>query len=120
MILFSILFLLGILTLQFLTTLPSFSLAAIVILFLIFQLFFFKPLTRYTKYLLPILCGFAWALWYAHAQLAWTLPSEQEGKPLQVTGMITSIPDIKPQQAQFRFLLEKTQSTIQLTWKLPP
>ncbi len=120
MVLFSILFLVGILTLQFLTNLPSFSLVAIVIVFLIFQLLFFKPLTRYTKYLLPIVCGFAWALWYAHTQLAWTLPSEQEGKPLHVTGMITSIPDIKPQQAQFRFLLEKTRSTVQLTWKFPP
>ncbi len=129
MFIFSILFLCGILVLQLFTRLPSPCLSIVIFTLVITQQIFFKKITHYTQFFIPVLLGFAWSLWYAHAQLAWVLPSEEEGKPLQVTGMITTIPDIEPNHTSFRFLLNKIQfenriesvrSIIQLSWQSAP
>lgn len=126
MLLFSILFLCGILLLQKLTHLPSLYWLAGINTPLIAHYLCFKKFRSYLKFLLPIALGFSWALWHAHMQLSWTLPAELEGKPLQITGMITTIPDREPHHTSFRFLIKKIQyenkiasvnSIVQLSWQ---
>ena len=112
MFLFSILFLLGILIVQLFQNLPSQFFLLSIILFFIAHYLFFKKYSRYTKFILPIIIGFSWALWYSHAQLSWVLPDSEEGKPLQVTGMIITIPDRELQRTSFRFLIKKIQSSV--------
>lgn len=51
--------------------------------------------------------GFAWAALLAHQHLARSLPPELEGRDLQVTGVIASLPDNFPQGVRFQFLVEK-------------
>jgi len=126
MFLFSILFLCGILILQKLTYLPSLYWLAGINVPIISHYLLFKKSRAYLRFLIPTVFGFSWALWYAYAQLSWTLPTELEGKPLQITGMITTIPDIEPHHTSFKFLIKKIQfankiesvnSTVQLSWQ---
>lgn len=126
MFIFSILFLSGVVVLQFFTKLPPLYLSLIIILLIIIHTLFIK---KSLKWLIPILLGFAWCLWYAHMRLAWILPDEEEGKPLLITGIISSIPDYQSTHTCFRFLVQKilyknkiesTHSDIQLSWQFAP
>lgn len=110
-------FLLGILLLQQLATLPPKYWVSIIIIFAV--------LTRKWRLLcLPVasLLGFAWALWYAYGVLSWNLPRELEGKPILVRGYIATIPNIAPKQSAFLFKLKSlaaqpTSALIKLTWQ---
>jgi len=119
----------GIVVLQCFTTLPTIYLPIAIIILIIFQKLFFKKIFSYTKFIIPFILGFAWCLWYAHVQLSWVLPSEKEGKPLQISGIINTIPDIESTHTSFRFLLDKIQyenktepvhAIVQLSWQSAP
>jgi competence protein ComEC len=126
MFLFVIAFLFGDLYLQLFSTLPSnmIGYSTVIVSFLCWI-----RLKKYGKYYhLPFafMVGFAWSLWYANSQLAWSLPDEAEGKPVRVIGYIASLPVTDSAQTSFMFSLEKLQyqgtlkkakTSIRLSWR---
>lgn len=121
MLSFTLAFLCGIIVLQWFPCLPSLHWVTILVLSATLA-----AVWKCTRFLLYATLGFIWALLYAHTQLSWTLPAELEGKPLQVTGIITTIPDVELHHTSFRFLLKTMQSTnriepahgtVQLSWQ---
>ncbi len=125
MVLFSLFFLMGILILQLWTRWPGNEVWVIVGIMVAF-LFLFKKNQRYFKYVIPFLLGFVYAGRYASNQLQWTLPPGYEGKPLEIVGIIDSLPHSKPQQTSFKFFIKKIQfenkiepvhAIVQLSWK---
>lgn len=129
MFLFSLSFLCGILILQSFSHLPHFSWLVGIIFFIVLYFLFFKKSEHYLKLILPTAGGFIWAWSYACLQLSWSLPPELEGKPLKVTGVVSSIPDREMHATRFRFLIQKIQfenkikspkALVQLSWQEAP
>lgn len=129
MLVFSILFCLGIVLVSQLSLLPNVSLLMLLISLLIILSIYFKKITHYTNYFIPLLLGCMWCTWYSHTQLSWVLTPDQEGKPLQLTGFISTIPDRQEYHTSFRLLVNEIQSpttikpvhaTIQLSWQSAP
>ena len=98
-------FLAGVLLLQQYSTLPSCYWLIVIALTIIL----IKKFTN-IRYVIAILLGFAWCLWYAHSILSWNLPKEWEGKSLLVNGYIASIPDISEHRSAFLFKLTQIQT----------
>lgn len=72
-----------------------------------------------------LLCGGGWAAARAHWRLAEALPSALEGRDLQVTGIVASLPDDVGRGQRFRFEIESARdgdtpvllpSTLALGW----
>lgn len=115
MFIFLLAFLLGDLFLQSFSHLPSlYRVLGIILLFLIGSHFLRK---KWQYGYIPLACalGFAWSLWYAHLQMAWTLPDDQEGKTICITGWIASIPEISPHRVTFLFA--HSHHLIRLSWQ---
>ena len=125
MLLFSLAFLCGIITLQHFSYLPKNKWVSIIIVLILLLLFILKKYNnkKYSNHLIIIIiafsCGFSWAIVYARHQLSWVLPEALIGKPLILTGSIATIPSLDPYQTTFLFSLEKTHSLIRLTWQNP-
>lgn len=83
----TLLFLLGILLLQNFSTLPDLYWVGIILFIALFCKLLFK-----TNYITAFLCGFAWVIFYANFQVNWKIPNELEGKTIQVSGYIASLP----------------------------
>lgn len=103
--LFSLAFLLGILLLQNLSYLPSkhWVWGMLVITVCLCKL-------RYVRIIFACALGFAWSLWFAHAQMTWTLPAYLEGKNITMTGYIASIPAVDQDRSAFLFHVKKLQA----------
>ena len=101
---FSLAFLCGIVLLQFFSQLPDIKWLVLIVLLSFFILFYSKILTGF-------LLGFAWAFFYAYLQLSWSLPQELEGKTVNISGKIASIPEKNSQGLRFLFQLEKLNDT---------
>jgi competence protein ComEC len=118
-------FLLGVLLLQYFSSLPN---KIIIYVSLLIVVLAGAALRRWWKILripIAILLGFTWILWYAYEQSAWTLPDHLEGKPITVTGYIASIPNITQQGVSFLFALKNvnnqpTHGKIRLMWSAGP
>lgn len=123
---FSLSFFLGVLILQFFSTLPS---QGWMIGTLISSLVLLLSKIRGSHLLMAIFLGFAWGLWCAHSVAAFSLLPEWEGKPLWIRGKITSLPRVSPYQSSFIFHLENIQNgnkmqrvatSINLSWSHAP
>lgn len=116
--LFTLAFLLGDLYLQTCSRLPSkiiiFSMVGIIFLFGMSL----RKHGRNSYLLFAFGLGFAWSAWYASSLLAWSLPKEQEGQTLVVTGYIASLPITNPWQTNFLFALNRN-ALIRLAWRHP-
>ncbi len=100
-------FLCGVLLLQQLSFLPA-KYGLLIALFSLFVLeIFLVKKHRIFYYLSAFLIGFTWTLWYEHSILSWNVPSELEGKPVLVSGYITSVPNVSENGTRFLFTLEK-------------
>lgn len=120
---FSLAFLLGILLLQHFSSLPDKKW-----LYLILPISLIAGFSRHLRLFCACGLGFAWCLWYAHAQLSWTIPDKIEGKTIAITGQITSIPDTTPHRTAFLFAIKKYQTEntthpahgfLRLSWQEP-
>lgn len=115
--LFSLAFLCGIIILQTFSSLPEKKWIAITILLALFLLKQRRSSRQTHSMLLDdgkLLCvacliGFAWALFYAHMQFSWTLPTSWEGKTVKVIGTIVSIPHVAEHRNNFLFDLDTIQ-----------
>lgn len=101
----SLAFLLGVLLLQCFSQLPAKYWIGILLLIAIILPFFKKPGKLITVFIL----GFTWCLWYAHHQLNWQLPKDLEGKTIQVSGYIASLPNYSDHRISFLFFAKKIQ-----------
>lgn len=128
MLIFAVIFLLGIIFLQCFIFLPSLYILLVFVIFIgiILKL---KNNHRYFFWVVPLLLGFSWGVWVAHSKLAWILPPMLEGKPVTITGMISSIPSQDLHRASFKFAMQSLQyadfnlaphATLQLSWQSPP
>ncbi|VVC75907.1 hypothetical protein AQUSIP_12080 [Aquicella siphonis] len=107
MIIFTLMFLLGVLYLQTLSRLPD---ANIMYVLLASGLCFWMVSRKWLPFagiLFAFAAGFTWAAWYACGILSWSLSREWEGKPLQATGYIQSLPVPTPFGERFEFYLEE-------------
>jgi competence protein ComEC len=118
---FSLLFLSGILFFTNLSTIPTHTQVAILILTLIICLYF-----KFTRFITVIICGFLWALCCANHKLSWKLPDQIEGRTIQIQGNIQTIPNIFYQTASFLFYVKKLQyddqiqpvnAQVKVTWR---
>lgn len=70
--------------------------------------------------LLACVCGFMWAAWRAEWRLAEALPSEWEGRDVEVTGVVTGLVQPLTNGARFAFTVTSTEApvpeNIQLAW----
>ncbi len=94
-------FLSGVLVLQQLSVLPAigWSWGLLLTAFLPF-------ISRYFRILLLFLLGFLWALWRAHGVLDISLPAELQGRDLQLTGVIATIPYEDQHKQRFELDIE--------------
>jgi competence protein ComEC len=102
--LFSLAFLLGVLLLQQFSYLPDKKFVWLLTCIIPFLYF------KYARPIIAFVLGFAWALWFAHHQMSWTLSSELEGKPVIITGRVASIPENSLLGTNFLFSLKKFQN----------
>ncbi|MBV9575412.1 MAG: DNA internalization-related competence protein ComEC/Rec2 [Gammaproteobacteria bacterium] len=114
MILFALFFLLGDVYLQSFSHLPS-MLCVLIPLPIFIAWIFLKKYFHYSYVLLALSLGFAWSAWYAHTLLAWSLPTELEGKPILVTGLIASLPITNKEETTFEFELSH-HHLVRLVW----
>lgn len=112
---FSLAFLLGVLLLQNFSFLPDKKWAIGIMIFYIVAKIAFHKKWHYLRLPAACACGFAWCVWYANAHLAWTLPSELEGKTIAISGYIASIPNVSPYRTTFLFATKT--SLIHLSWQ---
>lgn len=116
MLFFAIAFLIGDLFLQTYSHLPSpwlypsMLLTSIAIWLLIFKR------KGYSYLLIALTLGFAWSAWYAQSLLSWSLPKEWEGRPMLVTGYVSSLPTSDAFGTRFLFSLEN-KTLIRLSWR---
>jgi competence protein ComEC len=101
----SLAFLFGILLLQNFIFLPKLYWALMVLPAVILLLF--KKRGIIVNLLITSLIGFIWSLVYAHLHLDWTIPKELEGKTVQATGYVASLPVYSNHCRSFLFLLKK-------------
>jgi competence protein ComEC len=101
MLLISLGFLLGVGALQQCESLPSVSLAGLLIILV-------PLLIKLKKWRFPlaIACGFLWALFQAQNRLYPELRREWEGRDLVLTGLIASLPERKGRVTRFLFNVE--------------
>lgn len=114
-------FLCGVLLLQVFVKLPS-LLWLIIVIVAIVGFLLFKKARFHARLFIACACGFAWCLWFAHAQTAWTLTSDLEGKTIPITGYIASIPSVSMTGTSFLFFVTKVQSekvsgVVHLSWR---
>ena len=115
-------FLLGILILQQFLFLPDLNWVWGIVVLVILAAIFLQKKISYFSWIIACGLGFAWALWYAHTLLAWSLPQELEGKSAQVTGYIASIPNQIDHRVTFLFSLDSmqaypTHALLKLSWQ---
>lgn len=118
----SLAFLLGVLLLQSFVQLPGQYWVGIILLIVLSGFFIKRNL--FVNLTIAFLLGIAWSLWYAHHQLNWRLPAELEGKNIQVSGYIASLPSHSSRQDSFLFyatqINDKTiNHLIKLSWLKP-
>ena len=112
-------FLLGDVFLQTFSSLPG---NPAIILLCSAALFVWLLLNKYIprlSLLLVFVLGFSWAAWYAGSIMSHTLPKEYEGKPLLVTGRVTSLPMIDGNGIHFNFSITSPREialSARLTW----
>lgn len=115
MVLGTIFFLLGVMLLQQQSELPGLNWcwAAFLVILIPF-------LPSYSRYTIMLILGFVWALFRAHLVLDIALPTELEGKDIQLTGVISSIPQTDKDKTRFEFDIEKTNLAQALSSKPIP
>jgi len=70
-------------------------------------------------YVLLFLFGWAYSAWYAQQHLSWSLTSKMETKPIQVRGIITSLPLLDANGTRFEFVMQQG-GHLRLTWRQAP
>ncbi len=98
----TIAFLLGIVLFQQLPTLPSLLWSGL--LLSVLPVIFYLPSLRLPS---ALVSGFLWALLHANLSLMPTLSSSLEGEDLLVSGVISSIPEVKEGRVRFEFKIDQ-------------
>jgi len=119
--LFSLFFLLGILSLKLFTFLPNRFWAfflLIIVLAIKFLTQRWKPMRLVTAFLL----GFSWCLFYSYLHLAWFIPDDLVGKPILISGVIATIPAIDSERTTFLFSINEfnhqhANGLVKLSWQ---
>lgn len=83
---------------------------------LLIAIFFCRRSKNYL--LIAFFLGFSWTNWYASSEITQKLTSENEEKPILLTGYIASLPIKSPDHTSF-MLSTKSYGLIQLNWKKP-
>ena len=118
----TIAFLAGILSLQQMSSLPALQWLWLLVPLLILSLFIKIHLLRLACF---VGFGFLWALFHAHHILAQQLPVELEGKDVQLSGFVASIPERRDRLWRFEFDVDAlhhegkaypSPGTIRLSW----
>src|SRR6185312_10720493 len=103
-------FLCGVLLLQQFRFLPAqYWLLGTLGIILLTEIFLRKKYKIF-RYFSAGLLGVSWVLWYVHSLFSWSLSSDLEGKPILVSGYITSVPSLTENGAGFLFTLETLQA----------
>jgi competence protein ComEC len=105
--LFSLLFLAGDFCINSLNYLPNNSTWLLVIVIVVSILAIKARSGWIVISLAGLACGLVWTSWYASRALSWHIPTELEGKPVEVIGTISSIPI--PGKYGFNFLFTVDQ-----------
>ena len=101
-------FLIGIVSIQFFPVLPSLILFPFfLVLFSLAWYFLAKFFRPYLQFMIMILIGCVWAVFFAQKILAWQLPEHLEGKTITVTGVVSSLPDMNTERIRFEFDVER-------------
>ena len=124
MTLLALAFVTGVWGLQQLPQLPELYWSGILIPLVLLSFWRSHPVFyRLTLILLALGLGFFWATIHAHMRLADALPRAWEGRDIQLTGVISSMPQLQERGVRFEFDVERvlTQdaqvpSHISLTW----
>lgn len=114
-------FFFGVATLPFCKKLPNLYWLLLVVPLVIVWFFTAQKVRKIFFQLLIFICGFCWALIYAHWIISWTLPEEMEGKKVLVTGYVATPPISKFRRVSFEFRTDvidgKRESTkLKLSW----
>jgi competence protein ComEC len=120
-------FLSGVMLLQNFNHLPAFPIVMTIIMAMLMVVCFAWRYWQYIELPIWIGIGFVWCLVYVYMQIAWTLPDNLEGKTIQITGIIASIPEVDKQRTAFEFALNsingeaniKGQPLLHLSWQDP-
>ena len=114
MVVFALGFVLGAFCLQQMPVLPSLVWALLILPFATIYLYlrsaqfasvalFQQPL----RLLIAVLLGFFWAATFASLRLADALPVAWQNKPIELVGVVASVPALTEQGARFNFIVER-------------
>ncbi len=107
-------FLCGILFFQTLTHLPTLKwIIVLVFLFIFLIKIKYKKIRLYTRFFAILIIGFIWCFCYLHLRAYSSFPNELEGKKINITGYIASIPISDERRTHFLLSLDSlnNQST---------
>lgn len=114
MILFALAFVLGAFCLQQMPVLPGLYWALLLIPLALACFKFqdgFRPVWQYAARILLVICGFCfgffWAATFATVRLSDALPHEWETKPIELIGVVASVPELTERGERFQFDVEK-------------
>src|SRR5687767_12958124 len=113
MILVVVSFFLGILSLNSFQELPNFRTLVVVFSFYIFLsviiLIFFSNVKKLLfKLLLAFILGFLWVFLHAKSVVEQWIPSDLEGKPIEIRGIVHQIPEQQEEIIRFELAIKNT------------
>ncbi len=118
--------LLGIVSLQWFHQLPNiFWVCPAIIGLAVICYYLPRPYRKILQLLIIMLLGQAFVVLRTQHILAWQLPADWENKPVIITGMIASLPQITDNTAEFEFQMNKLagqaqRARIRLSWYHQP
>lgn len=112
-------FFVGIVSLQFFSALPSvYWLLTPLIPIAVSWYFLPSYLHMLHRFFLMLCLGCAWATLYAQHILSWTLPEDLESRTVQITGTVSSLPEVTKERTRFEFNLDTLNSVPEKNPKL--
>ncbi|MDQ8039744.1 MAG: DNA internalization-related competence protein ComEC/Rec2, partial [Rickettsiella sp.] len=79
---------------------------------------FFRHSSYLVTFFIACFLGFSWALIVAHYRMSYALPIVLEGQTLTAIGMVASIPEYRPNQLRFDFLIKKLTTNVPVNYPL--
>ena len=114
MVIFALGFVLGAFCLQQMPVLPDLIWSLLILPFACINIYLRNAQFRYIAeirqslwLLIAVLLGFFWAATVASLRLADALPAEWQNKPIELVGVVASVPTLTEQGARFNFTVER-------------
>lgn len=114
MVIFALGFVLGAFCLQQMPVLPDLIWSLLILPFACINIYLRNEQFRYIAeirqslwLLIAVLLGFFWAATVASLRLADALPAEWQNKPIELVGVVASVPTLTEQGARFNFTVER-------------